>query len=161
LATDLQKYLEQKGKSLKIVHQDHFFNRDHINRELGGNWDLPGALDHWKLRQSFFQAINHSVADVIILEGFMAYFDPCVASACHLRFWISLDVETAATRRECRPRGRMPKDMYYSYVWPNHVTYTNHVDQYTKSLPGWSSPINLDGRLDMSPYLEAYLDSIL
>lgn len=153
------QYLQEKGRTTLVISQDDYFLPQWINEELQGNWDHPSAVDHFSLCSRLHEAIYTNEADVIILEGFMAFFDIPVAGMCDIKFWIDIDAVTASSRRADREFNWMSKTRYLKEVWPNHLKYIDFVKK--SQFPGLAAPICLDGKERMEPVVREYLDLYL
>ena len=68
--------------------------------------------------------------DVVIVEGFQAFYDPCLFRLMSLRLWLDIDEPTALRRRVRKhPRSNLNHMQTYVHqtVWPHHLAYKNLV----------------------------------
>eukprot|EP01095_Lingulamoeba_sp_RSL-Kostka_P007951 TRINITY_DN2598_c0_g1_i1.p1 TRINITY_DN2598_c0_g1~~TRINITY_DN2598_c0_g1_i1.p1 ORF type:complete len:364 (+),score=65.01 TRINITY_DN2598_c0_g1_i1:35-1126(+) len=141
LALNLSKNYENSI----VINQDRYFDVDYIKENCKYNWDLPEGIRHNEFIDHIKDLINEGTYDYIFVEGFMIYFDIGLASLFDCRFWFNSDLNTCSTRR--LKTQRMTIQYYTDTVWPNHLSYTEHVFDYSLDIHGWSSPIILDSRL--------------
>jgi len=166
LSNSLKAHFESSFCSLPIINksrprvlllcQDRFFDPVWMRTQSDDNWDTPGGLTHLELYRALKKHIDSGEFDIIILEGFMAFFDPSLTALFDVRFWIELDLATASSRR-LQTQG-MPVSYYEEVVWKNHLSYKKHV-KYMEYL--WKSPLfHLNGNLSKESILNTAISSL-
>ena len=58
---------------------------------------------------------------LVVLEGFMLYFDPVLVELMDLRLWLELTYTVAKERRMSTTP--MPHEQYDKCLWPNYCCY--------------------------------------
>lgn len=121
-----------------VLNADTYFNLGWItSHRVPGSpegrrsmpWDSPGAVDHAKLLGDFRAVLRSAegvfrqtrVRQTIIVEGFLVFFDPVLASHFHRRIWLDLPYAVARARRMAT--ARVPADYYDSFLWPSYLRY--------------------------------------
>ncbi len=126
----LAKELSEKLKINKVViSQDHFFRKD-VKQRLNKNYDTPQAIDHMRLRNKIIEQLESMPSNsVLIIEGFMTYFDPFLPSISNVNIWIDAsDPQLLAERRQQTGQNFLGVEWYKSVVWPNHLKYIEYTD---------------------------------
>jgi len=122
------------GSKCIVIGGDQFFDHQLIMEKLGGNWDHPAAIRHDAFLSCVTQLLctgntttpraHHVIRkdSVIILEGFMLYYDMRLFNLMNLRFWIDIDRDTCYTRRMATTR--VPEKYFNDWLWPNYLEYS-------------------------------------
>ena len=116
-------------------------------------------MDHQKLladaRAIVTEAKRLSAADgvarLVILEGFMLYYDPLLVALLDLQLWLELPYVEAKHRR--MTTSTMHNPQYEMCLWPNYVAF--------KDISVWGGSTNRMFTIDATLPKEALLASAL
>lgn len=73
LANHLNDHFQKLHLNVKSLHQDNYFFFPGVRYD---SLDHPSALNHFKWRNDIEKSILNTDLHILIVEGFMAYFDP-------------------------------------------------------------------------------------
>ncbi|CAE7745814.1 cya1 [Symbiodinium sp. CCMP2456] len=106
-----------KGSCISVVGQDSYFK--------GGerNWELPEAIDHSWVLQTLRDERSDRLSNLIIFEGFKAYWDEEVVRELDLILWIRVKEETSKKRRM---RNKSVTHEVWNDMWHHHGNYEKH-----------------------------------
>ena len=106
------------GNCISVVGQDSYFKR-------GGdrNWELPDAIDHTWVLRTLRDERRDNISDLIIFEGFKAYWDEEVVRELDLILWIRVKEETSRMRRM---RNKSVTHEVWAEMWQHHSEYEKH-----------------------------------
>jgi uridine kinase len=140
------------------IRCDHFFIDSFAEAEKRYTLDDPGAMDHTVIlaqaRSSAAALSSMSRATtprevggmpILIIEGFMAFWDPVVVSMMHQRIW--LDVGNAELRRRRVTTTPTSGEYYDQWIKPNADMYEDLVFRRNwgiARIPGTSSPDEIE-----------------
>lgn len=133
LAKELENSLTANKVDNKVIGQDHYFRKD-VKQRLNKNYDTPLAIDHMRLRNDIINQIETLPNDsVLIIEGFMTYFDLFIPSISDINFWINAkDPNVLAERRQKTGQNFRSIQWYLDTVWPNYQKYVEYCDDMFK-----------------------------
>lgn len=117
-------------------------------------------------------------SDLVLLEGFMLFFDPAVASLCDMKIWLDVERETITKRshrsvllpasltgsRRLKSKGK--DDPFFQPSWENHIRYTEHCallgigPKSLHALAGWQPVVRLDAKLPPADLASTAMASI-
>ena len=95
--------------------------KEAIDTKKFGNFDCPGAIDHTAAlstaRSMLTKAVSAGGRHLIVLEGFMGFWDTLLVQLMDACVWLEIPYEVAIDRRmRTTP---MPKQHYNGALWPN------------------------------------------
>lgn len=130
LSRNLSNHFTAQNVQNRVVSQDRFFRKD-VRAKLQGDYDQPKAIDHMRLRQKLIDELKNIPKDsVLILEGFMTYFDLFIPSISDFNLWINAqDPDELAKRREKTGQNFLGIKWYHDTVWANHLEYVKYCDK--------------------------------
>ncbi|CAE7654870.1 UCK2 [Symbiodinium sp. CCMP2592] len=113
----VERFLGGRGSCISVVGQDSYFK--------GGerNWELPEAIDHSWVLQTLRDERSDRLSDLIIFEGFKAYWDEEVVRELDLILWIRVNEETSKKRRM---RNKSVTHEVWNDMWHHHGNYEKH-----------------------------------
>lgn len=76
---------------------------------------------HLEFKRKVLKCLKSKEYDIVIMEGFLSFFDPLLTSICDVRIHIKCSMEVAAERR-LRTQNFSPQ-RYAAVVWPNYLEY--------------------------------------
>jgi uridine kinase len=125
-STIAQKLGERLGPlRVEVLHQDRFFlDRAKLPRHThpgrGRSWpdyNQPGSFDFPALRRAL-RAARETDAEVVILEGILALYDPEVRELLHLKVFVDTEPDERIVRRMRRnvARGQILDDIGEFYL---------------------------------------------
>ncbi|CAE7534089.1 UCK2 [Symbiodinium necroappetens] len=113
----VERFLGGRGSCISVVGQDSYFK--------GGerNWELPDAIDHSWVLQTLRDERSDRLSELIIFEGFKAYWDEEVVRELDLILWIRVNEETSKKRRM---RNKSVTHEVWNDMWHHHGNYYKH-----------------------------------
>jgi hypothetical protein len=88
--------------------------------------DTFGAIQHLEFKARILQVLQQKAVDILILEGYMLYFDLAVFVLCDHKYLLNVPKDVARERRWNSQQ--FPRDLYDTQVWPNHLRYLERVE---------------------------------
>ncbi|CAJ1365794.1 unnamed protein product, partial [Effrenium voratum] len=111
---------EKGGYVISVIGQDSYFK--------GGKedtvWDAPEAIDHDWVLKALHEELEEPLANLVVFEGFKAYWSPEVVKHLDLLFWIQVKEDTCQKRKM---RNKNVTDEVWQEVWQFHQQYERHV----------------------------------
>ena len=102
---------------MSVVGQDSYFK--------GGerNWELPDAIDHSSVLRTLRDERSEQISNLIIFEGFKAYYDEDIVRELDVLLWIRVNEETSRKRRM---RNKSVTPEVWTDMWQHHSDYEKH-----------------------------------
>ncbi len=123
LATEICNYFRGLDKTAVILVQDDFVKplRDIPKIKTETDWEHPASLRHAVLRQTLAFYTLHF--DVIILDGFLAFYDPDLVEKYDLKFFVEIPKALFLKRKaEDKRWGEIP-EWYFEHIWLSYERY--------------------------------------
>lgn len=120
LADAIGQLYSKKGKSVRILEQDHYvFPVDQIPRIRDHvDWEVPASID-WPRLLGDCEAAAREV-DLLVVEGLLLYSHEGLRAAIDYLIHITLDYETFLTRKRQDLRWGREPEWYIRYIWEAH-----------------------------------------
>jgi nicotinamide/nicotinate riboside kinase len=121
LANLLVTYFRKNGKKAIIFHQDDFvFPETQIPKVRDKtDWESPASIDH-ELLLEVVTDFKHRF-DVVIVEGFFAFFDPKLNSLYEKRLFIKISKRTFIIRKAMDSRWGYIPTWYIDHIWKSYL----------------------------------------
>jgi hypothetical protein len=139
---------------VSVICQDDFFWPSVVETM---DYDTPDALDHKSMHSYAESEKAQPEVSWLIIEGFMAFYDPRVFSLIDVPLWITVPKEVSQDRRFATK----PVSLKYfdRNIWRNH-------EKYESSLRSWLSTSGLrmgelDGTMPVSVVCEKAMEAVL
>ena len=125
LAKSLERLFVQHKLRVALVQQDRFCE---VSVKDLGNWDSPDAVQHLEFKSCVLQTLRSKEFHVVIMEGFLSFFDPLLAAICDVRLHVKCDKEVCAERR-LKSQNFSPA-RYTKQVWPCYLMYEDKISRF-------------------------------
>jgi nicotinamide/nicotinate riboside kinase len=121
LANLLVTYFRRNGKKAIIFHQDDFvFPETHIPKiKDKTDWESPLSIDHDLLLEVISDFRGRF--DVVIVEGFFAFYDPRINQVFDKRIFIKISKRTFIIRKAMDSRWGYIPTWYIDHIWKSYL----------------------------------------
>mmetsp|Transcript_69876 Transcript_69876/g.194319 ORF Transcript_69876/g.194319 Transcript_69876/m.194319 type:complete len:174 (+) Transcript_69876:3-524(+) len=142
----------------------------------GKNWETPDGVDFGKLRWDLkwisdtlataeympdeLWAADENVVQrgqagrwlpsdcvVVIVEGFLLFFDKPVCDMFHSHIWVEADCDTCLLRRHNRGRGSRKRDVEASADWFRGQVWAHHEENRGRQLANAKAALRMEGAI--------------
>lgn len=123
LAAEICNYFRSQDKTTVVITQDDFVKplREIPKIKTETDWEHPASLRHAVLRQTLSFYTLHF--DVIILDGFLAFYDPDLVAKFQLKIFVEIPKAVFLKRKaEDRRWGFIP-EWYFEHIWASYERY--------------------------------------
>jgi nicotinamide/nicotinate riboside kinase len=123
LAMAICNYYRGQDKTSMILTQDDFVKplREIPRIKTETDWEHPASLRHAVLRQTLAFYTLHF--DVIILDGFLAFYDPDLVVKYDLKIFIEISKPTFLKRKAEDKRWGFIPEWYFEHIWTSYERY--------------------------------------
>ena len=121
LANLLVTYFRRNGKKAIIFHQDDFvFPETQIPKiKDKTDWESPLSIDHDLLLEVISDFRERF--DVVIVEGFFAFYDPRINQIFDKRIFIKISKRTFIIRKAMDSRWGYIPTWYIDHIWKSYL----------------------------------------
>lgn len=111
------------GYCVSIIGQDSYYKTG----SPVTTWDDHEAIDHQHVLEALEAELSEPVADLIVFEGFKAFWCPKIVAKLDILIWIRVKEETSKARR-MRSNRKVTEEIFEE-MWKWHVDYEGQLYQ--------------------------------